>query len=320
MAALLLIPSTLEFAPLGAAGTPAQILGLAAAGWWLGVHLNGSSAAPRPSQPTRMAMAAFGLAMVVSYVAAVSRPVESPEVSSADRGMILVASWAGLLLLTTDGLVSRSDLLKLLRFLVGCMGVVGLLGVVQFVTHTSYVDQLQIPGLSLGQAPLTSVYDRNGFARTSGTASHPIEFGVVLAMMLPLALHLATTDLHRSRLSRWAPVVGICSALPLTMSRSAFLGIAVVLVVFCPPGRRRGGRWPSSPLEQDCVPFTCCFRECSAQCSVSSPVSLTIQAPYRALTAIRWHSSSSGSIRCSVGVLQRFYPPTEYWTTSTSVC
>jgi O-antigen ligase len=232
-AALLLIPSTLQFAPLGAAGTPAQILGLAAAAWWLGVHLDRSRAALRPSQPTRTAMGAFVLAMLLSYVAAARRPVEALEVSAADRGMILVASWAGLLLLTTDGLVSRRDLLKLLRVLVGCMGFVGLLGILQYVTHTSYVDQLQIPGLSTGQV-LSSVYDRNGFARTAGTASHPIEFGVVLTMMLPLALHFAFTDSNRSRFGRWAPVVAICCALPLTMSRSAFLGLAVVIAVLVP--------------------------------------------------------------------------------------
>ena len=237
-AALLLIPSTLQFAPLGAAGTPAQILGLAAAAWWLGVHLGRPFAALRPSQPTRTAMGVFVLAMLFSYVAAAHRPIEALEVSSADRGMILVASWAGILLITTDGLVSRDDLLKILRFLVGCMGVVGLLGVVQYVTHTSYVDQLQIPGLSSGQV-LSSVYDRNGFARTAGTASHPIEFGVVLTMMLPLALHFAFTDSNRSRFSRWAPVVAICSALPLTMSRSAFLGLAVVMVILLPS-------WPRS--------------------------------------------------------------------------
>jgi O-antigen ligase len=239
-AALLLIPSTLQFAPLGAAGTPAQILGLAAAAWWLGVHLDRSRAAPRPFQPTRTAMGAFILAMLLSYVAAARRPVEALEVSSADRGMILVASWAGLLLLTTDGIVSRHDLLKLLRFLVGCMGFVGLLGVVQYITHTSYVDQLQIPGLSTRQV-LSSLYDRNGFARTAGTASHPIEFGIVLAMMLPLALHFALTESNRSRFSRWAPVVAICSALPLTMSRSTFLGLAVVLAILLPswPRARR---------------------------------------------------------------------------------
>jgi polysaccharide biosynthesis protein PslJ len=237
-AALLLIPSTLQFAPLGAAGTPAQILGLAAAAWWLGVHLGRPFAALRPSQPTRTAMGVFVLAMLLSYVAAARRPIEALEISSADRGLILVASWAGILLLTTDGLLSRHDLLKLLRFLVGCMGFVGLLGVVQYVTHTSYVDQLQIPGMSTGQV-LSSVYDRNGLARTAGTASHPIEFGVVLTMMLPLALHFAFTDSNRSRFSRWAPVVAICSALPLTMSRSAFLALAVVMVILLPS-------WPRS--------------------------------------------------------------------------
>jgi O-antigen ligase len=238
--ALLLIPSTLIFAPLGAAGTPAQILGLAAAAWWLGVQLNRSDAAPRPPIRTRAAMAAFGLAMLFSYVSAARRPIEALEVSSADRGLILVASWTGLVLLTTDGLVSRHDLSRLLRFLVGCMALEAALGVVQYVTHTSYVDQVQIPGLTTQQV-LSSVYDRNGLARTAGTATHPIEFGVVLTMMLPLALHFGLTDTHRSRFARWAPVVAICAALPMTMSRSAFLGLAVVLVILLPswPAARR---------------------------------------------------------------------------------
>lgn len=240
-AALLLIPSTLLFAPLGAAGTPAQILGLAAAAWWLGVQLDRSDSAPRPTIVTRAAMGVFGLAMLLSYVAAARRPVEALEVSSADRGLILVASWTGLVLLTTDGLVSRHSLAKLLRFLVGCMALEAVLGVVQYVTHTSYVDQLQIPGLTSQQA-LGSVYDRNGLARTAGTATHPIEFGVVLTMMLPVALHFGLTDTHRSRFARWAPVVAICAALPMTMSRSAFVGLAVVLIVLLPswpPARRK---------------------------------------------------------------------------------
>jgi len=240
-AALLLIPSTLLFAPLGAAGTPAQILGLAAAAWWLGVQVNRSDAAPRPPIRTRAALGVFGLAMLLSYVAAARRPVEALEVSSADRGLILVASWTGLVLLATDGLVSRHELSRLLRFLVGCMALEALLGVVQYVTHTSYVDQLQIPGLTTQQA-LGSVYDRNGLARTAGTATHPIEFGVVLTMVLPLALHFGLTDVHRSRLARWGPVIAICAALPMTMSRSAFLGLAIVLAVLIPswpPARRK---------------------------------------------------------------------------------
>lgn len=238
--ALLLIPSTLSFAPLGAAGTPAQVLGLAAGAWWLGVQLNRSAEVVRPAIPTRAALGAFGLTMLFSYVAAARRPIEALELSSADRGMILVASWAGLVLLTTDGIVSRPDLYRLLRFLVGCMAVVGVLGLVQYVTHVSYVDQLQIPGLSTQQT-LSSVYDRNGLARTAGTATHPIEFGVVLTMVLPIALHFAFVDTHRTRVARWWPVVSICAGLPLTMSRSAFLGLAVVLVVLLPswPRARR---------------------------------------------------------------------------------
>src|SRR3954468_9912006 len=79
-AALLLIPSTLQFAPLGAAGTPAQILGLVAAAWWFGVQI-GRTQQPDVGRavPTRLAMGIFALAMLLGYVAAVSRPVEAIE-------------------------------------------------------------------------------------------------------------------------------------------------------------------------------------------------------------------------------------------------
>ena len=240
--AIIIIPSTLQFAPLGAAGTPAQIIGLAAAAWWFSVQLGRQRVNGGISQPTHLAMGTFVLAMIISYVAAMRRPVEGLEISSADRGLILVVSWAGLLLLTSDGIVSRKSLDDLMRFLVNCMGIVGVLGVIQYLTHTSYVDQIQIPGLVNGQT-LSSVYDRNGLARTAGTATHPIEFGVALTMMLPIALHYAFTDRDRSIFWRWAPVVAICAALPLTMSRSAFLGIAVVLAILMPSwpsGRRLG--------------------------------------------------------------------------------
>ena len=148
VAALLLIPSTLQFAPLGAAGTPAQVLGLLAAGWWFAAQLDRTRATLTPSQPTRTAMSVLVLAMVFSYVAAVRRPIEGVELSAADRGLILVVSWWGLVLLTGDGLVSKAHLYRLLRFLVACTAVAGVLGVVQFITHQSFVDQISIPGLT----------------------------------------------------------------------------------------------------------------------------------------------------------------------------
>jgi O-antigen ligase len=143
------------------------------------------------------------------------------------------------LALTAGGLPDRQALDRVLRAVVVMAGLAALLGVLQFVTHKAYVDRLQIPGLSWNGS-LRSIYARNGFARTAGTSTHPIEFGVLLTMVLPIALHFAFTD-GKSRLRRWWPVVAIAAAIPLTLSRSTFLGLVVALVILLPtwPKRRR---------------------------------------------------------------------------------
>ena len=61
---LLCIPSVLVVGPLGAAGSPAQLLGLLAAVWWLAYQFQRSRARITPAEPTRTAMAVFGGAML----------------------------------------------------------------------------------------------------------------------------------------------------------------------------------------------------------------------------------------------------------------
>ena len=53
---------------------------------------------------------------------------------------------------------------------------------------------------------------REGLTRPAGTTIHPIEFGAVLTMILPIALHYALHDKYRSKLARWFPVAAIAPA------------------------------------------------------------------------------------------------------------
>ena len=231
--ALLLVPANLVVKPLGAAGSPAQLLGLLAGAWWLGAQLDRSRATLTPAQPVRRAALVFVGAVLVSYVVATRRPIEAIELSSADRGLLIIVSWFGITLLSGDGIPSRERLDALLRRLVVMAGAVAVLGCVQFFSGMSFVDRLVIPGLSANNE-VASIYARNGFARVAGTSTHPIEFGVMLTMVLPIALHYAFGDLHRTRLRRWWPVAAIAVAVPVTMSRSAVIGVVVVLAVLMP--------------------------------------------------------------------------------------
>ena len=236
---LVLIPASLVVSPLGAAGSPAALVGLLAGAWWLAASLGRTESRFSGRDPVGIAAAVFLVAILLSYLAATVRPIEKVELSAADRGLLIVLSWLGVLALTASGLSGRPALDRVLRALVVTTGLAAVLGVLQFLTHQAYVDRLQIPGLSWNSS-LTSVYGRNGFARTAGTSTHPIEFGVLLTMVLPIALHLAFAD-DRSRLRRWWPVVAIAAAIPITLSRSTFLGLAVALAVLLPtwPKRRR---------------------------------------------------------------------------------
>lgn len=236
---LVLIPANLVVNPLGAAGSPAALVGLLAGAWWLAASLSRTESMLSRRDPVGIAAAVFLVAILLSYLAAAVRPIEAIEVSAADRGLLLALSWLGVLALTAGGLPDRQALDRVLRAVVVMAGLVAVLGVVQFVTHKAYVDRLQIPGLSWNGS-LRSIYDRNGFARTAGTSTHPIEFGVLLTMVLPIALHFAFTA-DKSRLRRWWPVVAIAAAIPLTLSRSTFLGLVVVLALLVPtwPKRRR---------------------------------------------------------------------------------
>jgi len=74
----------------------------------------------------------------------------------------------------------------------------------------------------------------------AGTAVHPIEFGVVLAMIFPLALWRAFNTARGAGLWPWASVGLLAVAIPMSLSRSAFLGLFAVAVVLLPtwPGTR----------------------------------------------------------------------------------
>lgn len=227
------IPSNRAIANLGAAGSPAVLWAAAMALVWLLVLVQRGSAGPPKSTPVRFAYALFLAAATISYVAAVTRAIPPPEVSLADTGMIRVVAWAGIVFIANDGIPDLDRLLTLVRRLVTAGALVASLGIVQFVTKASWIDLIPTPGLRTGEG-YAAVEVRGGLVRSAGTATHPLEFAMVLAMILPLAITLALRERNRAVLWRWLPVVLIVLGLALSGSRSAFVGILAGLIVLIP--------------------------------------------------------------------------------------
>lgn len=231
------IPSSLIFAPLGGAGTPAEVLGYVLLVYWVFRRVAAGPRTRLPLGPVHLATLAFIAAILTSYVAATIRPIVAQEVSAADRGLLSTLAWLGMIFAAADGPQDRHALDTVMRRLCLGGGLLALLGITQFVTKMPLTNYIQIPGLSVN-ADLSAIIGRNGLSRPAGTAVHPIEFGAALTTILPIALHYAMVDRHRSMASRWFPVVAIAVAVPISISRSAILSAIVALAFLLPTWTR----------------------------------------------------------------------------------
>ncbi len=230
---LVFIPSALVLAPLGGAGSPARMLAAGLMGWYLIMWLHPSFALDRDRQPVRTAAVAFTCAVVATYVSASRSALPALERNGLDRGLIALAGWLGVLLLAADGITGWDRLLVLLRRIVLCATGLATVGITQFLTGLNLAAYIAIPGF-ITKIPFVDLMTRGGLNRPSATTAQPLEFAAVLVVCLPIALHQARFAEPGTRLWRWAQVALIAAAVPLTVSRSAILGTAVVALVLVP--------------------------------------------------------------------------------------
>lgn len=237
----IILPSQYVIGPLGGAGQPAQLIGLGIALLWAMDWIGRPASRPRVKQPVKRFALAFFLAVLASYLVAAIRPLSSAEQLAADRSVLNVIAWLGVMLAAIDGITTRDRLDTLLRRIVIVGGLEGVLGILQVLARQSFLQYFALPGLSnTGVDPL--LLNRGSFLRPVGTAISPIEYGVFLAMVLPIALHYAVADAgRRSFLARWLPTAIIAGALSLSLSRSAIISTGIALAVFLPawPARLR---------------------------------------------------------------------------------
>lgn len=256
---LLCIPTRLIVGPVGAPGTPANLLAMVGLLWWTCSTVGGLGQV-RGVTPMRVAFALFTVAVLLSYAAGHldgwSQPAdihqrsdrlwEAADVtqvtaiasSAADRGLLALAGWAGVLLLASEGIRSWDQLEKLVDWVVRGAAIVAAMAVVQYFTGSNIASYLQIPGL-VGLIEFGDALSRSELNRVVATSAHPIELGVVMAALLPLALHRALRDPRR--LVPWIPVALVGVAALMSVSRSAIvvLGVAFLVLFIGWPMRTR---------------------------------------------------------------------------------
>lgn len=226
---LLAIPSPMVVGPLGSAGAPSSLMAVAGFGWWVWNQVHRSSDTTAGFQPVRAAALGWLLIMLSVYAHAMARPMSGDEISPADSGLLKLVGLVGVVLVANDGLTSLAGLRAVVRRFVIGVGLLALLGLLQYGTQQLYVDRLSIPGLTSGTSGW-ELASRSGLSRPSGTSTHPIEYGVVLTTALPLAIVYAM----KSPTRRWfyrLLLAAISMAIFLAISRSALLCAAVGLLL-----------------------------------------------------------------------------------------
>lgn len=230
LALLVGIPSGLVIGPLGAIGSPAAIVGYGCLTWWCLGWIAPRLGFPTGRQPIHVALTVFSVTVLASYGAAAVRPLFTDELAGADRAVITMLGWLGVALLAADGVKSEERLERLLRRLVVAASFLALMGILQFFFALDIARYLHLPGLE-ANADLGVIQQRSVFRRVSGTAAHPIEFGVALAMAFPLALHFATNHRSRPRDRDRVHLALITFGVLVSVSRSGILGLAAASLV-----------------------------------------------------------------------------------------
>ncbi len=237
---LLLIPSSLRVPLLGAAGRPASLFALGLGALWVC-----SRALPEATrdrfQPLHVMLGMFGAASLLAYVAGMTRPLVGMEARSADRAALAIAGTIGVAMVAMDGIRDRAALDRVIRALVLIATVMAVLALIQFTTGADPASALRIPGLESATPEGSFIQYRSEFRRVAATTGHPIELGVLLAAILPLAFHRAMYTVRERQGRAWTAVALIAIAIPMTVSRSAFAALfvsAIVIAVGLTPRQR----------------------------------------------------------------------------------
>lgn len=245
-ASMMIFPSDTVIKAIGAGGYVAALIAYVMFLVYIASVLFGLHNPLDYRYPVRFALCTVWLVALASYALMNRTLLSTSQLSSADRWLIQLAGVTGVILVAAEFLRSIEDIHKVLRALIWAGAFCGIVAAAQYWLKKDLTPYLRIlPGFTLNQAVgAIAIGNRGGLNRVAGTATDPIELGVVAAMLLPLAIYMAMHDVNRSAVKRWLPLLLIAVCIPVSISRSAILGTGLalgVLIISLPPARRLAG-------------------------------------------------------------------------------
>lgn len=238
-----LIPARLIFAKLPLALTPAMLVGLVLGVLWFCAQMVDNLGVAKGRSAVRTSMFLFALSQVATYGYSTYSYLPQDELKATDRTFITLMAFVCVGIAVCDGVRGLKRIDRVLKVLVGGATFMAIVGIFQFAIGFDLTKYLMLPGLRLA-GDISFVLDRSNFRRPAGTAEHPIEFGVVCSMAVPLALHYAfRAKDYGGPQWRWWFCLGILSVAAMqSLSRSAVLGLTIAALILI-PHMPRGRRW-----------------------------------------------------------------------------
>lgn len=227
----LVIPGEVAFVgPLRSNGSPLRLLGLLALFLVLAGFVRADTRL-RARPVAWIALTYVGFTFL-AWATANNRLLGAEQSAQMDRSVLIVLSGVGITLLTAVVVQELRDAHRLVGWVAAGAVLCVVVGGLQFVgVIDKWAEVIALP-ITTTVVGAMGVVDRLGFNRVPGTTSSPLEYSVVLAVLLPLVVHLV---LHartpRARGLSAVAAAAILLGLPLGFSRSGLLTLAVTIVV-----------------------------------------------------------------------------------------
>jgi hypothetical protein len=235
---LFVLPANMVLEPLGAIGYAPMLCGLLVVVFWIISALYGLHDPIAFRHPGRVALALLLFASCFSYAALALGLTGDATVegrASADRWLILVLVSVAIALVTTEVVRTMNDAMVLIRALLAGAFVCCVIAVVQFVFRLNPMDWISTAMVGfVDNGGQTSFQARGALMRVAGSTFHPIELGVVSAMLLPVSVWRALYDNKGWKPLHWVGTALLIFTVVAPVSRSGIIGLFIAVIVTIP--------------------------------------------------------------------------------------
>ncbi|MCP2338073.1 O-antigen ligase [Actinomadura rupiterrae] len=241
--ATLIVPARLVVKGTGISLTPADLVALGMGLTWLAAQFVTNSGVAKGRTAARTVASFYVAAMFACYGGANSGYLPADERNLLDHSLVLSVAFAGATLAVCDGVRTLDRLNMLLKWVVVGGTGAAFVGALQYLFMFDLTKYMVVPVLRYTSGDNPTIIPRGGQLRVAATTGHPIEFGIVCTMVLPLAIHYALRARRAGTRSWpwWGSALLLLSGMLFSVSRSGvltLLAIGLVLLAGWPPRMR----------------------------------------------------------------------------------